>query len=322
MKFVIITFIFILTAPLSALTKEHCSKYSWNGCLDASLEKNQHEPVRTPTPTPTPSRSLSPNDPKMPNFRSFVEKMLREKYKQELQNICPIDTDTVAERVFREYGAIFVSDTGGVPPPLCIFDDEPSVQIFQYLMTPETRQMGGIDVTLQKAAMIALLAAQQDALKKGLVISPRGGPAATRSYAKTLELWRSRVDPGLRHWVSKREINRSDADKFRQLSIRQQVYAVLDWERRGLWFSKDLSKSILYSVAVPGASQHIFMLALDIEQFGNKQVRQILADHYWFQTVKSDLPHFTYLGIPEKDLPSRGLKREIISGHTFWIPDM
>jgi hypothetical protein len=38
--------------------------------------------------------------------------------------------------------------------------------------------------------------------------------------------------------------------------------------------------------------------------------------------VKSDLPHFTYLGVDEDDLPSFGLKLELINGQTFWIPDM
>lgn len=89
-----------------------------------------------------------------------------------------------------------------------------------------------------------------------------------------------------------------------------------------MFFSKDLSKSILYSVAVPGASQHNFLLALDVQQFGNAQVRAILAENGWFQTVKSDLPHFTYLGLKESELPAHGLKSVTVGGQKFWVPNL
>jgi hypothetical protein len=105
-------------------------------------------------------------------------------------------------------------------------------------------------------------------------------------------------------------------------NIQKQVAQVLDWEKKGYYFSKDFSKSILYSVAAPGASQHIFMLALDVEQFASKPVRDILARHGWFQTVKSDLPHFTYLGVEESRLPALGLKSVMVSGQKFWIPNI
>ena len=94
------------------------------------------------------------------------------------------------------------------------------------------------------------------------------------------------------------------------------------WEENDLYFSKDFRKSILYSVAAPGASQHIFLLALDVQQFGNPKVREILAKYGWFQTVKSDAPHFTYLGVAEENLPALGLRSEWIGGQKFWVPDM
>ncbi|HCX29047.1 MAG TPA: hypothetical protein DHU55_04630, partial [Blastocatellia bacterium] len=90
----------------------------------------------------------------------------------------------------------------------------------------------------------------------------------------------------------------------------------------GVYFSKDLSKSILYSIAAPGTSQHIAMLAFDINEFENPRVREILAKHGWFQTVLSDLPHFTFLGLKEKDLPSHGLKNVEADGQIFWIPNV
>jgi hypothetical protein len=51
-------------------------------------------------------------------------------------------------------------------------------------------------------------------------------------------------------------------------------------------------------------------------------VREILAKHGWFQTVLSDLPHFTFLGLKEKDLPKNGLKSVVVDGQTFWIPNV
>ena len=64
------------------------------------------------------------------------------------------------------------------------------------------------------------------------------------------------------------------------------------------------------------------MLALDVKQFDDARVREILAKHGWFQTVSSDLPHFTYLGTDESNLPSLGLKKVESGNRTFWVPDI
>ncbi|HMJ08621.1 MAG TPA: hypothetical protein VK468_06430, partial [Pyrinomonadaceae bacterium] len=83
-----------------------------------------------------------------------------------------------------------------------------------------------------------------------------------------------------------------------------------------------LSKSIIYSVAPPGASQHLSMLAFDVKEFDAEDVRVTLAKHRWFQTVTSDLPHFTYLGVAESELAGLGLKRVEHAGRPFWVPDI
>jgi hypothetical protein len=51
-------------------------------------------------------------------------------------------------------------------------------------------------------------------------------------------------------------------------------------------------------------------------------VREIFFRHGWFQTVLSDLPHFTFLGVREKELPALGLRRVEECGQTFWVPDL
>lgn len=254
------------------------------------------------------------------DFRALVEKTLKDR-RLDLAKVCP-RTDAVANRVFRDYGAVFVSK-GTSLPGKCVFDSEAEVKAFQSLAEPYEMTVGGVNITLQRAAMHAFEDARTEAAKQRISITPRGGAAASaRSYAKTVELWNSRFAPALNYWTAKGKIARDEAAAALRAPIRKQVAMVFEWEAKGLWFSKDLRKSILYSVAVPGASQHIFMLALDVQQFADARVRRILAKHGWFQTVKSDLPHFTYLGVSEDDLPGLGLKRELSSGQTFWIPDI
>lgn len=256
------------------------------------------------------------------DFRQVVEARLKSQFSASLEKVCPTDTDTTAARIFGDYGAIFIS-SGTTLPGKCIFTNEADLQSFQKQSQPQAARVGGINVELQKSAMEALLKAEQEAAKKRLRITPRGGSlAARRSYEDTVRLWNSRFQPALNYWVGRRKISRQEAATVRNSPIREQVAQVLDWETSGFFFSKDLSKSILFSVAAPGASQHNFLLALDIEQFASKEVRKILADYGWFQTVKSDAPHFTYLGVKESDLPALGLKAETVGGQKFWIPNL
>lgn len=235
---------------------------------------------------------------------------------------CPKD-DPVARRILEEYGAIFVANKSVMPPPVCMFTNEADVSKFQNDAKFVSALIGGTNIQLQPAAMEALLAARREAIEQGLNITPRGGSsAARRSYGETFRLWNSRFQPALAYWSSRGRLSSQQVTRLRGLPIHDQVAAVLELEKSGIFFSKDLSKSILYSVAAPGASQHISMLALDVAQFGNGRVRSILARHGWFQTVKSDLPHFTYLGLEEKELPSRGLKKVQIGAQAFWIPNV
>ena len=171
--------------------------------------------------------------------------------------------------------------------------------------------------------MGALVGAREEARAAGLRLTPRGGSeAGRRSFEDSLRLWRSRCDPALEHWCARGRLRTDEAGRVRGLQPREQVAAVLELERGGLFFSKDFSKSILRSVAAPGASQHLAMLAFDAAEFADARVRRLLARRGWFQTVLSDLPHFTYLGLPEADLPARGLRRVESGGQTFWIPEL
>jgi hypothetical protein len=230
--------------------------------------------------------------------------------------------DPVARRILNEYGAVFVAAGGVLPPPVCIFAGAEEVETFQAAARAAAREFGGVLIELQPAAMRALVAARHEARAQGLDVTPRdGSESARRGYADTIRLWNSRLLPALEHWRGEGRLTAEEAERVRALPVREQVGAVLEMERRGIYFSKDFSKSILYSVAAPGASQHLSLLAFDAAEYGDERVRRILARHGWFRTVRNDCPHFTYLGLGERQLPSRGLRRINTADGEFWVPN-
>ncbi len=254
-------------------------------------------------------------------FYDVLGKTLK-KRKSTIENICPTG-DAVSRRVLEEYGAMFIASDKVTPPPVCVFISEEQVTSFQEKAGYRAETFGDADVELQPAAMKALLKAIDEAQDEGLTITPRdGAEAARRNYADSLRLWNTRFLPALNYWLAQQRLTNADVERLRGLPIHSQVAAVLDLEADGIFFSKDLSKSILYSIAAPGTSQHIAMLAFDVIEFDNPRVREILAKHGWFQTVLSDLPHFTFLGRKEKDLPKYGLKSAEVNGQVFWIPNV
>lgn len=232
-------------------------------------------------------------------------------------------SDMVERRLLAEYGAMFVATESVRVPPRCVFHSERECAQFQAEIEPAAAHLGDTRIELQRAALDALLAAREEARALGFDITPRdGAEAARRSYADTQRLWSSRVTPALAHWVERDALAPDEAHRLGALASREQIAAVLAEEERGNFFSKDFSRTILSSVAAPGASQHLSMLAFDAAEFCEARVREILARHGWFQTVLYDLPHFTFLGVREKELRALGLKRVEDCGQTFWIPDI
>jgi hypothetical protein len=253
-------------------------------------------------------------------FLSAVERAFAPRG-HKLEAFCP-PGDAVAWRVLEEYGAMFVAE-GVALPPVCIFESGEEVERFQREAGWRAELLDGVEIGLQPTAMTALLRARAEARTHGLAITPRGGAeAGRRTFEDTLRLWRSRCDPALDHWCGRGRLSHAEAERLRALPSRQQVAEVLKLEAEGIFFSKELQKSILHSVAAPGTSQHLAMLAFDVTEYADPQVRRLLARHHWYQTVVSDLPHFTYLGLAEEELPARGLRRVESCGQAFWIPDM
>ena len=270
-----------------------------------------------PTKSTGPARS---DDSSAGDFRRALNTIMARRG-LEVGALCDAE-DAVARRILTEYGAIFLAGDAVLTPPACIFKSAQDVASFQRNAQIVEWDVDGVTIELQLGAMSALLAAREEAVAAGLNISPRdGAEAGRRNYADTLRLWNSRFLPAVRHWQQQGKLTAEEADRLVGLPIREQISAVLEYESRGIYFSKDFSKSILYSVAAPGASQHLSGLAFDVNEYSNEKVCRILARYGWFRTVKNDLPHFTYLGLPEAELTAFGLKRIRTQGGEFWVPN-
>ena len=265
-------------------------------------------------------RDLENAKDSIPFYQALTKALKKRKWN--VENICP-PGDKVARRILEEYGAVYIASKKVLPPTLCVFTNESQVTKFQDDAGVASEVFGYDEIELQPEALKALKKAREEAQKEGLDITPRdGAEAARRNYDDSVRLWNSRFQPALDYWLSQGRLTAEQVNNLRSLPLADQIAEVLELEKAGIYFSKDLSKSILYSIAAPGTSQHIAMLAFDVNEFENPRVREIMSKHGWFQTVVSDLPHFTYLGLKEKDLPKNGLRSVQVNGQVFWIPNV
>lgn len=239
-----------------------------------------------------------------------------------LSRFCPIDSEPLARRALFDYGSIFAATDDVRLPSSCIFDSSDDVAAFQSELKVRRATFGSVEIELQDKAMHRLLKAVEEASRAKLSITPLDGSiAGRRSFEDTIRIWNSRFHRALNFWVRQGRISATEADLVRTSSVREQANRVIRWESAGAYFSTDLSKSIFYSVAPPGTSQHLSLLAFDVVESGNPLVRQILNKHGWFQTIRTDQPHFTFLGLDESELPKRGLRKEAHQGNFYWVPD-
>lgn len=231
----------------------------------------------------------------------------------------------VERRLFLEYGAVFT--TRATPPSVIIFADANEVGTFQSSLDIGHAVFGDHDIELQAKAIEALCGAASEAGERGKRITARAADAGRRSYEDTVRLWTRNVSRGLDHWTELARIAPDRAQSIRQLTPVEQVSRILDLEdSERVFFGTFFDKSILHSVAAPGASQHLSLLAFDVAEYQDEQIAQILGNHGWHRTVPNDLPHFTYLGYEERALPGLGLIRSERayekSVYEFWTPDI
>ena len=230
--------------------------------------------------------------------------------------------DLITNRIMREYGSVYVVIDKALPPPVGMFASAEEVESFQKKAGVASAEIAGAKIELQPAAIEALLSARAAALQQGLDITPRdGAEAGRRNYADTIRLWKSRFEPACDHWLQLGKLTAEQVTALKALPIKEQVREVLKLEAQGIYFNKFFNNSILFSVAAPGTSQHLSMLALDINEYDNPQVRAILAEYGWFQTVRNDTPHFTFLGHRQELLKTLGLKKVTLNQRDFWIPN-
>jgi hypothetical protein len=231
----------------------------------------------------------------------------------------------IEARIFAEYGAIFF--TTASPPPVIIFSSEEQVRAFQSSLSVGRAMLGDYEIELQSEAMQALVASVAEAERRGLRISAHAADAGRRSYQDTVRLWNRNVNRGLDHWVDVGRLAPERAQMLRQLAPPDQLPIILELEEREhIYFGTGFNKPVLHSVAAPGASQHLSMLAFDLAQYQDETIERILALHGWHRTVVDDLPHFTFLGRAEEALPDLGLKQVTLDypdrSYRFWVPDI
>ena len=232
-------------------------------------------------------------------------------------------TSSVERRLFAEYGAIFVTEA--TPPPTIIFADADAVDTFQSSLAIKRAVLGDYEIALQAEAMDALIRAAAEMNERAGQITPRAADSGGRSFADTVSLWTRNVTRGLEHWENQQRLTAEQGDRIRHLAPVAQVAVILELEEQEqLYFGTFFDKSILYSVAAPGASQHLALLAFDAAEFQSAGVTDVLGRHGWFRTVPNDLPHFTYLGRSEGELPGLGLQRIERAynrqPYGFWVP--
>jgi hypothetical protein len=259
-----------------------------------------------------------------PTFEAFLSSRFRQSRPDwNPESLCPVSTNAVAARIFREYGAIFAAADSVTLPGTCVYSGEAAVIAFQKGLKTKTVETGGIQINLQQSATDALQRAITQAGEIQLTISPLDGAiAGSRSYGDTLRLWNGRFFRALDYWTKIGRLTQADREAVTGADLQKRIEMILQWEAQGIYFSTGRTRSILSSTAPPGASQHLSMLAFDVVEYGSPEIRDIMNRNGWFQTVVDDPPHFTFLGLQESELPNRGLLLVQRGSHRYWVPNI
>lgn len=183
--------------------------------------------------------------------------------------------------LLKAYGTAFINQNkiAKLPPTVLLNNDE-ETQAFQDSLTM-VKVEGTNDCYLQAIAAAALNQAREE--ENIPLKSGYGSGDCTRTYATNLRFWYKYASQN-----------------------------TLDQVREGK------ETAILSIVAPPGTSQHLWGLAIDL-RISNQKQRQTLNEYGWFQTVVNDVPHWTYLGVIESDLPNFGLINKVEKGISYWV---
>ncbi|MDX1985634.1 MAG: D-alanyl-D-alanine carboxypeptidase family protein [Candidatus Obscuribacter sp.] len=271
--------------------------------------------VALPTsPAPSPTQNSLPQDQLQAPAGSSL--FVRTAYSRgrPLHQICD-PAEPVSAAILAQYGALYVSEPQLVLPSNCI-PTRQELSEFSRRVVFENRTIDGIQVSFQRPALDAFMGAREAASARGLSIRPNGTNATLRDYETTVEIWQRNLQAGI-------NVHGAAAGRQTELlspDIRLSIAVVLDLEKSGLLLGSGGGKSILQVAAPPGTSQHISGLAVDIVEHEDAQVRQIMADNGFYQTIANDFTHFTYLGLKSDQLSAVGLAPREIEGRTFYVP--
>ena len=189
------------------------------------------------------------------------------------------EIDTFEYTLLRSYGTVFINQESGIKlPEKVILDNELETQSFQDKISIVLVN-GTEECYLQKPAAAALNKARD---LENIPLKSGYAGDCLRNFATNLRFW----------------------NKYANRETLTQVKAGKETKILGL-------------VAPPGTSQHLWGLAIDLQILTPSQ-KQTLNENGWFQTVVNDLPHWTYLGWREEDLPKFGLQQKIIQGIKYW----
>lgn len=191
------------------------------------------------------------------------------------------DPNTYEYILLRAYGSAFVNQKPEIKlPPKVVFNNEQETKQFQStLITGKVN--GTSNCYLQKSAADALNIAKsqvQIPLKSGY-----GASDCTRNFATNLRFWQ----------------------KYANNNTLEQV-------RLGK------ETKILGVVAPPGASQHLWGLAVDL-RVSNEAQKQALNQNGWYRTVEYDIPHWTYVGLAPEKLAEFGFQNKVVEGINYWV---
>lgn len=282
------TLFYILIAFLScALVASHgMSRYKLmadvanpKDCVTTpSLENNRVFTQSCPN-IPQTLPTPTPSQPFTPN-PNLTEK---ERFFSAITNKLPtIPTANTYEYILlRAYGSVFVNQNPEIKlPQKVLFTNEQETKQFQSSLTL-TQVKNTSQCYLQKSAAEAFNQARaqvQIPLKSGY-----GASDCTRSFATNLRFWQ----------------------KYANNKTLEQV-------RQG----KEIK--ILGIVAPPGASQHLWGLAIDLRVTTEAQ-KQVLNQNGWYRTVENDIPHWTYVGLPLEKLTQFGFQNKVVENVTYWL---
>lgn len=257
-------------------------------------------------------------------FEKFLQKRFSSNSADwDFERFCPVSTSLVARRVLEAYGSIFAATESVVLPSVCVFRGEAETLKYQKTLQTARVEVGGVTVELQPPAAEALGRAVAEAGNQALRITPYDGAiAGSRTYGQTLMLWNSRFFPALEFWTEQGRLSEAERDEIGGLDLDKKLERILEWEAKGIYFSTNRTRSILTSTAPPGSSQHLTFLAFDVAEYSNPDIRRMLNQNGWFQTVIDDPLHFTFLGVQESDLPGRGLRAVYKGSYMYWVPNI